>query len=317
MPAARIEPKPLPNVPIDDQIALLIHPEQNPTAYVPFDAASMVAFDPRADAPTLVHVWWLAEAAWMSYSHSTAQVQQVYSSRTGLSASLEGTGGTDWTIAASDEFAIVAFRGTQPDQWEDIFSDVRWQPVKWDAGRVHLGFAEAFERVWPALRDRLSTLRPGCRVWFTGHSLGAAIATLAAFRATAAQGVVTFGSPLVGDQVFAGTFNARFGARSLGYANDHDLVTRVPPEEFGFPGRYTHVDRLRWIDPDGNIGGAPPSLARFFSATIGNPVFLLHLMNNMETLGFPALPDGLRDHTPLHYVIRVWNDLVAHTVPEI
>jgi hypothetical protein len=172
---------------------------------------------------------------------------------------------------------------------------------------------EAFEGVWPALDARLSQLKPGCRIWFTGHSLGAALATLAALRVRSTQGVCTFGSPLVGDQVFAGSFNARFAFRSLRYVNDHDLVTRVPPEEFGFPGRYMHVDALRWIDPAGTIGGAGPAvMPRFFTDVIGHASFMLHLMRNIEVLGFPSLPDGLRDHTPLHYAIHAWNDFAAN-----
>jgi hypothetical protein len=33
---------------------------------------------------------------------------------------------------------------------------------------------------------------------------------------------------------------------------------------------------------------------------------MLHVVQHLEM--FPSLPDTLRDHTPLHYVIDVWND---------
>ena len=306
--------KDLPMVGVDEQITLLTHPEQNPTGYQPFVDADKFPFEPRAVEVTRTNAWWLAEAAWLSYSHSEPDVKAVYTSRTGMSAALLSANGTECTVASNDAFAIVAFRGTQPDQWRDLFSDARWFPKGWDAGHVHGGFAEAFEVIWPKLKDLLDHLAPKCRVWFTGHSLGAALATLAAYRCASTAGVCTFGSPLVGNQSFAGSFNTKLPDRSLRYVNDHDVVTRVPPEEFAFPfGRYAHVDLVRSIGPDGTVSGTAPR--RFFQDVIGQPSFMFHLMQNIGTLGFPSLPDSLRDHTPLHYVIHVWNDFASHWQP--
>jgi hypothetical protein len=161
------------------------------------------------------------------------------------------------------------------------------------------------------LKERLQQLPKDCSVWFTGHSLGAALATLAAWRA-GGTGVCTFGSPLVGNQVFAGNFNIRFAGRTLRYVNDFDIVTRVPPEPLAFPfGRFAHVDALRWIDRTGTTSSGPVPNA-FFSDVIGagNATFMLHVVQHPAI--FPSLPDALRDHTPLHYVIHVWNDCVRH-----
>lgn len=307
--------KPLPVVDLETQVALLIHPERNPTKYQPFARAQDFPFEPLANGVSRVNAWWLAEAAWLSYFQSGADIAAAYKANTGLDAELIGVDGTEFTVASNGAFAIVAFRGTQPDDWKDIFSDACWIPDGWDIGHVHRGFGAAFKAAWPALSTRLNRLPAGCPVWFTGHSLGAALATLAAWRAGRAGGVCTFGSPLVGNQVFTGQFNTRFADRSARYVNDFDIVTRVPPEPFAFPfGRYTHVDALRWIERTGTVaeGGPPP--AGFFSDIVGaaNSSFALHLMEHLETLGFPALPDAFRDHTPLHYVIHVWNDFAAH-----
>ena len=310
--------KKLPNVDIDTQIALLLHPGQNPTGYEPFIDADRFPFEPNAASLSCVNAWWLVEASWLSYSSSEAFIQSMYRTRAGMDAVLLTASGTDVTVAWSREFAIVAFRGTQPDQWEDIYSDKQWVPRPWDAGHVHKGFAEALAVVWPKLADTLGQLGAGCRVWFTGHSLGAALATLAAYRLSSTAGVCTFGGPLVGNQMFAGAFNTRFNDASLRYVNDYDIVTRVPPEEFAFPfGRYTHVDDVRWIDPAGAVHRAVAGPIRFFSAVIGQPAFMLHLMTHLEAFRLPSLPDALRDHTPLHYVIHVWNDLVAQAQAEL
>ena len=300
--------KNIPDVDLKTQIALLTHPEQNPTDYVPFEEAGSFPFEAAAKPVSRVNAWWLAEAAWLAYWHSEAAIKNVYKTATGLDAELISVDdGTEFTVATNGAFAIVAFRGTQADDWTDILSDGDWIPEKWDIGHVHRGFAKAFEAAWPALQDWLKQLPSGCPTWFTGHSLGAALATLAAWRADGA-GICTFGSPLVGNQVFAGMFNSRFSDRSLRYVNDFDVVTRVPPEEFAFPfGRFTHVDAVRWIDRHGTIGNGPVP-GGFFSDVIGgtNAAFMLHVVQHLEM--FPSLPDTLRDHTPLHYVIHVWND---------
>jgi len=116
-------------------------------------------------------------------------------------------------------------------------------------------------------------------VWFTGHSLGAALATLAASRYQTA-GVYTFGSPLVGNQSFAAAFNAVFhdgaGSRSFRYVNDHDVVTQVPPGPLAFPhGRFTHVDEPRGISRDGNVGTLPSAPPNFIQDVFGTPRFLI------------------------------------------
>ncbi|HEX7797296.1 MAG TPA: lipase family protein, partial [Vicinamibacterales bacterium] len=275
MPLIAAPTKKLPDVDLKTQLVLLTHPEQNPTHYVPFEDAASFPFEAAAKPVSRVNAWWLAEAAWLSYGHSEEAIKNVYKTAAGLDAELVSVDGTEFTIATNGAFAIVAFRGTQPDDWEDVFSDLEWVPKPWDIGHVHRGFAKAFEAAWPALQERLQRLQKGCPVWFTGHSLGAALATLAAWRAGGA-GICTFGSPLIGDQIFAGTFNSRFSAQSLRYVNDFDIVTRVPPEEFAFPLRFTHVDALRWIDRHGAIGNGPVP-TDFFKDVIGaaNARFML------------------------------------------
>ncbi|KAK4792403.1 hypothetical protein SAY86_022838 [Trapa natans] len=67
----------------------------------------------------------------------------------------------------------------------------------------------------------------------TGHSLGAALATLAAYDIqTNIKGapfvtVISFGGPRVGNMAFRGRLE-RLGTRVLRIVNSHDVVTRVP-----------------------------------------------------------------------------------------
>ena len=307
--------KPVPrNLPIEQQRALLLHPESNPTGHVPFDRARDFPFEPEAAGHSRVNAWWLAEASWLAYWHHKAEVARVYEEQTGLSCDLVVVKGAECYVASSARFAIIAFRGTQADDWSDILDDACFAPKAWDAGHVHQGFARRLENVAAALDQVLSGLDAQCRLWFTGHSLGAAAATLAAFRYRArAGGVYTFGSPLVGNGVFTGTFGGALGPKSTRYVNDHDLVTRVPPEPFALPhGLYSHVDHARWINKEGQIGTTRPTLAHFVRDVFGRANVALDLIELHERGLGRSLPDALSDHTPLYYALHCWNDFALH-----
>jgi len=294
------------------QVTLLIHPEQNPTDYVPFEHADTHPFQPAVTGMSRVNAWWLADASWLAYLHSEAEVRR-HAQGAGLDGRLVEVKETQFCMVSDQEFAIVAFRGTQPNDWKDIFDDARYVPVGWPHGHVHNGFAAALNEAWSALEDSLRRLPHGARVWFTGHSLGAALATLAADRFTGTAGVYTFGSPRVGDQMFAGHFNARFNQRSFRYVNDHDVVTHVPPEPLALPlGLYTHVNDRRWIDKDGNIGSIPPTLLHFVPDVLGSPVVMLDLIESLKSGNLRTLPAALSDHTQLYYTLHAWNDFVKN-----
>lgn len=69
------------------------------------------------------------------------------------------------------------------------------------------------------------TSRPG-RLLLTGHSLGAALATLAATLELSAE-LITIGSPRVGNDEFVQLRATRAVKR---FVNCADIVTRVPPK---------------------------------------------------------------------------------------
>jgi predicted lipase len=83
----------------------------------------------------------------------------------------------------------------------------------------------------------------------TGHSLGAALATLYVMENAKTEQIAnpmlcTFASPLVGDATFATAFND-LGLTSWRIENVKDLVTKVPPALLGF----VHVDSMRVSKP--------------------------------------------------------------------
>lgn len=315
--------KPLPsNLPLEVQQKLLLQPESNPTNHVPFENALEYPFEPGAAQPSRVNAWWLAEASWLAYWDDVERAKAVLRDSAGLSCDLVAIRGAEVYFAACPRFAIVAFRGTESQDWNDIFDDACYATARWDVAHVHHGFARRLETLHPDLERLIAGIDRGCRVWFTGHSLGAAAATLAAYRyRDVTGGVYTFGSPLVGNERFARAFKKEFEGRSVRYVNDHDIVTRVPPPPFAFPnGVFTHVDEGRWIDGEGGMSTTPPFPLQFVRDVFGRPnaildtidLHQLDLANLLPQRRRPTLPAGLADHTPLYYALHCWNDFVEH-----
>lgn len=286
------------------RIELVFHPERD-TDYRHFDDARSHPFDTSAAGLGRRNAWWLADAALLAYWDEAHALPRFAAA--GLEATAFNEQGVDGYVARGDGFAIVAFRGTEPDQSSDIFDDARFVLVPWDdtGASVHAGFLDALNRVWPSLAPRLDALAATHRIWFTGHSLGAALATLAAARFAHAAGVCTIGSPRVGNRAFASAFSARFGGRARRYVGDTDVVTHVPPPA---PLPYKHVDELRQIDPDGRIGLERPALGHFFNALVGDAQHLRQVVTLLRTGSMTAAPKFLLDHMPAAYAVDIWND---------
>jgi|GEM_PF-1837642 len=94
-------------------------------------------------------------------------------------------------------------------------------------------------------------------IWLTGHSLGGALATVAAFRLTnlgiPVSGLITFGSPKVGNDVFASYLERRLKSQkalfsSMRFQFENDGVTRVPITK-----RWKHVGRPFYVLADGHM----------------------------------------------------------------
>jgi hypothetical protein len=167
-------PKPFPqHLSTETQIDLLIHPETNPTGYVPFEDAKSYPFQPDATTWSRVNAWWMAEACWLSYWHEESKMQEVHDEHTGLRCRLLSKDDTECAVAWNDRFAIVAFRGTQPDRWHDIFADVNFAPILWEEIYVHRGFAHALDIVRTNLEQALNKLTPGCRAAIPRRHLSA------------------------------------------------------------------------------------------------------------------------------------------------
>ncbi len=192
-----------------------------------------------------------------------------------------------YVVVKDPTFVLVAFRGT--DELADWGTNLRWKPVEALGGRVHSGFLGALDSLWGDLERDLGP--PDDRpVWVCGHSLGGALATLAAGRLCEGGnvstwrvgGLYTYGQPAVGDREFNRQLGDALDGKYFRFANTADVVVEETFSDFA------HAGSLRFIDRGGSIHDQPtrrirldPLLARLFNDRERTPAqFADHSMQN-------------------------------------
>lgn len=145
---------------------------------------------------------------------------------------------------------VLAFRGTEPDELSDILADLNAIPRgAMTHGLVHSGFRGELDNIWKDVeRNHIQHYAPNKRFYITGHSLGAAMATIAASRFEDFGDVTqltTFGSPRVGTRKFVKNIRTKH----MRFVNNNDIVTKVPLWLMG----YKHHGDLQYINYYGKI----------------------------------------------------------------
>jgi triacylglycerol lipase len=95
---------------------------------------------------------------------------------------------TQGFVAKNNDYVVLAFRGTEPNQIADWITDFAFLQSSHSpyAGRVHDGFVGALAASWPKVQNALTIASAAdLPLFVTGHSLGAALATLAACQLAA------------------------------------------------------------------------------------------------------------------------------------
>lgn len=149
---------------------------------------------------------------------------------------------------------VVVCRGTEATEWNDLKADLdaRLTHSSTGIGLVHKGFKTSVDKVWTGLEEKLSKYGKDRTVWCTGHSLGAAMSTLLAYRlqrtesTPSPQALFTFGSPRVGDKTYIRAIEAS-GLLHFRFVNNTDLVPRVPV----WP--YRHFGGMYYMNHFGNL----------------------------------------------------------------
>ena len=282
--------------------------------YVYFEHCRDLPFEWRKTEFSMINAWWLGEAAMLAYggeSFSRPRFEEAGFNQ----IHFFNQAGTQGYLLANDDFAVLAFRGTESNLQEgldaftqfaaDLRTDFNFRLINHqDGGRIHKGFYSALDDVWTNIVPRLKDLgsRP---LWLTGHSLGAALATLAGARLrdgdlNTGQAVYTYGSPRVGDHEFARLYDLPI----FRFVNHNDIVTRVPP----WP--YKHIGLPFQINGEGLLGQNEGSQLPFLHQIKKKVADMIDAATDIKSFSAAAMPDDLKDHAPLLYVLHIWNNLV-------
>ncbi|WP_133511941.1 lipase family protein [Candidatus Thiosymbion oneisti] len=204
-------------------------------------------------------------------------------------------------VIKHEDFVVAAFRGTDEiGDWLDNLNAVpQCGPL---GGDVHTGFYRALMDIWPQMKTairsfcRTSNGLPDRPLWLTGHSLGGALATLAVATLMEADetfyGAYMFGSPRVGNKVFARHFNVEAKGKVFRFQNNADIVTRVPARLMG----YSHVGSFVYISENGKLSTDIGWWYRFMDTVKGV----------IADIGEKGL-DAIEDHSIDEYIERIAN----------
>jgi hypothetical protein len=216
------------------------------------------------------------------------------------------TADTQAVVVSNDKVVIVAFRGSE------MTANGKFSPVKvvfdwlltdfnffkkriiwWGFGvKVHRGFYTAMDICYKQLKDIVAAHLQGTekKLWITGHSLGAGIAPLFAYRLSEdgfdVQGIYTFAGPRVGNAKFCERYKARFPFHQR-WVHDNDLVTRLPFKKMN----YQHFVAPNNIYADGSMILADEEMKGRGKASTHVPSSYIKSVYNL-------LPLEIRDRVP-------------------
>jgi hypothetical protein len=269
-----------------------------------FDVHGRTQFQVEPPAFSLINAWWLGEFSRLIYRLGPRETPSFPAGPTRQEI-LNGVGMQEVKFIGSEKaqcaviksqdssdarFRALVFRGT--DELIDWLTNLNVHLARWAGpGLVHEGFRDAFDTIWPEI-ERLLAEDTG-PVFYTGHSLGGALATLAAAR-VAPRALYTYGSPLVGDKTFTAALS---NIQAYRVVNNRDIVTTVPP-----PIGYGHVGELHYITHDGSVTVSPDdttvALDRLKRDKSEN------VLRNLRRV-FTDAPEFLADHAPVNYVAHL------------
>ena len=154
---------------------------------------------------------------------------------------------TECFIASTKYEVLLAFRGTV--DVKDWLRDLTLFSIETDYGSVHRGFYVGFQQVRKRIVGELAKASAvDKKLFITGHSLGGALATIAAAELChefSNIAVYTFGQPAVGKRDFKAHID-RNVSRFHRIVNDDDIVAKVPPG-------YVHCGEVKRFNYSGAI----------------------------------------------------------------
>lgn len=205
---------------------------------------------------------------------------------------------TQGYIASNKDAVIISFRGTEQEEVKDWVRDLEFHLEDWTGiGKVHKGFLKGFNSVWAdILRELKKFDAPSKTLWITGHSLGAALATLTAAKiqkdaVKPITGIYLFGSPRVGDSSFV-RFYTPLKNKTYQIVNNRDIVTRVPP---GIYNNYESVGTRIFINAEKKITLDDGSYKKFEQEVPISELIKKNMAGSSLSAGLGKLASLLKD----------------------
>jgi len=188
-------------------------------------------------------------------------------------------------VIESNQAVILAFRGTGTAvEWitDFIAQQAPFPPVQ-DGCLTHRGFTSIYMTARDRILELLQQVPSDKPLFITGHSLGGALAALAAYDIVNNCDhdylyVYTYASPRVGDPTFVRGFNMNIPV-SVRIHNKEDIVTHLPPVIYRPPRSnstfyYSHVKGGVALDfKTGSVGGNHALSSYFADLSLEAPQF--------------------------------------------
>lgn len=223
---------------------------------------------------------------------------------------------TDYFVFGTNKATFLVFRGTEnPERGLSNIVDTlitansilaQRQGVR---GLIHPGYHDAYNRAHPSVRRSLRQFDRSKPIYITGHSLGGALATVAAYKLQKEgfniRAVYPLASPRVGDRTFTHDYERLLGNKTFRIKRRGDHVSEIPYYgPIGILFKYEHVGPYRSISQIGSSSRHMVSLntgrhddgKNFFIIANG----LVHRENTVDRL-------FRRHHSRDHYFLPLWN----------
>ena len=240
------------------------------------DSSTGIVLDASGEH-TAKHGHYLATACDLAYL-SAREAEERFRDELNLKARLISVDNTQAYVGQNSGSIVVAFRGSEFPGSIDGFKDwlltnarnflvIPEGRIGTDfaaagvGARFHRGFMEALAEIWQPLHNAVDEAmrvreRP---LWVTGHSLGGAIALMAAWRLHQAfipvHQICTFGAPMVGNRLAADAYLREFPGRIVRYVDYNDMVPKLPTMSL-LNNHYDHVQREIVLGSENEQSGA-------------------------------------------------------------
>lgn len=158
-------------------------------------------------------------------------------------------------INKKDNTLFVSFRGsTNIQNWLDNVQFTETCPYTDTTICVETGFYKVYNAMKPNIFDSIEkyeNMYPIQNIVFTGHSLGASVATLMVYNysGNCEKELITFGSPRIGNDAFVNDFILNKKIKTSRITHYYDIVPHLPQMFLN----YIHVPHESWYNEENTV----------------------------------------------------------------